>query len=155
MGFQLTTPRSRVPCSTDWTSQTPLQLLFLMGTWWHTSFIQYCLLFFKDLINLFDREWEGMSKGKSRGTGRSRFPTEQGACCRAQSLDPEIMTWAKGRHPTELPRCLCSEHFFLDSLFIYLREREYRLGEGEAHSSLSRNTLHLLGVQSQDPKIVS
>ena len=38
--------------------------------------------------------------GRSRGRGRIRLPTEQGAWCGAQSQDPEIMTWAKGRPST-------------------------------------------------------
>ena len=30
-----------------------------------------------------------------------RLHAEQGAWCRAYSKDPEIMTWAKGRHLTD------------------------------------------------------
>ena len=59
------------------------------------------LFFFKDFY-LFERDRENMSRGREIGT--SRPPTEHGAQCRvpcgAQSQDPEITTWAKGRHLT-------------------------------------------------------
>ena len=43
------------------------------------------VLFKKKTFYLFERE------GESTSRGRSRFPTEWGAQCRAQSQDPRIM----------------------------------------------------------------
>ena len=55
-------------------------------------------IYFKDFIYLFERvflyAWAG---GGARQRGRSRLLAEQGAWSGAQSLDPEIMTWAEGR----------------------------------------------------------
>ena len=72
---------------------------------------------FLDFIDLFERE--GESKGREKGRGRSRLPTEQGTRLGAPSQDPRIMTHAKGRRltdwTTQAPQilsfqqgCLCS-----------------------------------------------
>jgi len=55
------------------------------------------LFFFKDFINLFERESEQEREraqvgGRGRGRGRSGFPVKWGAQHGAQSRDPEIMT---------------------------------------------------------------
>ena len=42
-----------------------------------------------------------MSLGEGKERGRIRLPTDQGAPCGAWSQDPEIMTWAEGRHFTD------------------------------------------------------
>ena len=55
------------------------------------------LTFKKYLFYLFDTEREKISTSSWSGRGRSRLPKEQGAHCGAQSQDPRIMTWAKGR----------------------------------------------------------
>ena len=49
---------------------------------------------------IWQREQESTSRQSSRGRGRSRLPTEQGARCGAQSQDPGIKTWAEGSHLT-------------------------------------------------------
>ena len=51
------------------------------------------------------------SSGKGRGWERSRLPAEQGALCRSQSQDPEIMIWAEGRRLTNWAT--------QESLFVY------------------------------------
>ena len=48
-----------------------------------------------------ERERKQACRGKGRGRGR--LPMEQGAQWRAWSQDPEIMTWAEGRHLTDKP----------------------------------------------------
>lgn len=66
-------------------------------------------LFFKILFIERERERERenahmcihMRWGRDRGRGRSKFPAEQGAWHRAQSQNPEIMTWIEGRYPTD------------------------------------------------------
>ena len=60
----------------------------------HLTLISLTLLKY---FNLFEREQE---RAQAEGRGRSRLPTEQGTSCGAQSQDPRIMTWAKGRHLT-------------------------------------------------------
>ena len=47
-----------------------------------------------------ERERERASRESYRGRGRSRLLIEQGALCEAWSQEPEILTWAKGRHLT-------------------------------------------------------
>ena len=44
----------------------------------------------KKRFDIFDRE--RTSRGNSRGKGRSRLPTEQGARCGTGFQEPEIMT---------------------------------------------------------------
>ena len=58
------------------------------------------ILSFKKIhfIYFFETEREKRNRRGETGRGRSRLPAEQGARCRASSQDPEIMTWAKGRH---------------------------------------------------------
>ena len=51
-----------------------------------------------DFIHLFGRERAQVGEEAGRGRGRSRLPAEQGAGCRVQSQDIEIMTRAEGRH---------------------------------------------------------
>ena len=66
------------------------------------------LLFFFQGFYLFiwqreerKRERESSSRGAARRRrGRSRLSAEQGAQCGAQSPDPGIRTWSKGRHLT-------------------------------------------------------
>ena len=65
------------------------ELLFLHG-----------IHFFKDFIYLRERENTSRGRRRVRGRGRGRLPTEQGPWHGAWSQDPEIMTWAKGRHLT-------------------------------------------------------
>ena len=67
-------------------------------------FVPFLSSFFKKYffyLFIWEREKERESKhtqaGEGGGKGRSRLPTEQGAQCRAQYQDPEIMTWAEGR----------------------------------------------------------
>ena len=55
--------------------------------------------FFKD--NVFESEHRSGGEGQ-RGRGRSRLPTECRDQCKAQSQDPEIMTWAEVRCFNEL-----------------------------------------------------
>ena len=66
-------------------------LLKPWGSHLDTCFPLY--LFFKKFC-ICSRENESLSKGR----GRSRLLAEQGARQRTRSQDPEIMTWAKGRH---------------------------------------------------------
>ena len=66
------------------------------------TFFFFFLFFLKKVsINLFDREreYKGAYAGGVAGRGRGRFPIQQGAW-RGAPQDPEIMTWAKGRHLT-------------------------------------------------------
>ena len=56
--------------------------------------------FFFKILYIYWRECESKNTCRGRGRRRSRFPIEQGAWWKAGSQDPEIMTWAKGRHLT-------------------------------------------------------
>ena len=80
------------------------------------------------------RERESTSEGRGRKKGRSRLPAEQTAGCRTWSQDPEIMTWAEGRHwtywatqasliPTILSIKRIKSHFFknLAEVKLYLQ----------------------------------
>ena len=83
-----------------------------------------------------------MDRGTGRGRGRSRLFTEQGARCGAQSQDPGIVTWAKGRCltdcATQVPsRTLFSRHLHASALIWNLRF--YFLGNGTCDSSLMTN----------------
>ena len=66
-----------------------------------TGFVRKCVTFFKKRFYLFESERGRKYKWrKGRGRGKSRLPFEQGARCGAWSQNPEMMTWAKGRHLT-------------------------------------------------------
>ena len=58
----------------------------------HTHICAQIPPLFKKILFIFERERMSRGKGKARGRGRSRLPAEQGAPCRTQSQDPEIMT---------------------------------------------------------------
>ena len=59
-----------------------------------------------------------MSVGRGSGRGRSGLPTEQGAQHGARSQDPEIMTWAEGRHLADgAAQVLLQEEFMKKDLF--------------------------------------
>ena len=84
--------------------------------------IHYYLFTFLFLKTLFDRERErkhvhGRTR-RERGRQRERVkqaPHRAGSWMWAQSQDPEIKTWANGRHLTEPPRC---PHYYLSSMSI-------------------------------------
>ena len=61
-------------------------------------FLFFLLIYLRDKV--IKREGERAWVGAGRGRGRSRLPTEQGARCRTQSQDPEIMPPAEGSHST-------------------------------------------------------
>ena len=67
----------------------------LVANMW--AWLSYRLFFFFLRFYLFERESMNWERSGRRGIGRSRLPTEQGAWCRSQSQDPEIITWTEVR----------------------------------------------------------
>ena len=77
----------------------------------------YFLFIFLKIFYLFIHE-RHTKRGRDIGRGRSRLP-EGGAWCGTISQDPRIMTWAKGRHPTNWATQVSQYNVILCSNSLY------------------------------------
>ena len=90
----------------------------LFGWWVGLLFLRFNLF-----ISQRERAQAGGEAG--RGRGRRRLSTKQGAQCRAQSQDPEIMIWAEGRclanWATQVPYVYCFDLMMVSQIYTYIQ----------------------------------
>ena len=87
--------------------------------WKRDYFLEYKESFLKNILFIWEKEWESTWAG----WGRGRLPSEQGALLtwalfETRSWDPRIMTWAKGRCLSNWATQASHFSFFWIKIFI-------------------------------------